>query len=417
MGRTLDHEPNSGATPDLAAIQAAAKRIAGAVLRTPLVPAPALGAKLGLDISLKLEILQRTGSFKERGALNKLLALTPKQATAGVIAVSAGNHAQGLAYHAQRLRIPATIVMPAGTPFVKVERTAAYGAHVLLIGHDLSAAEEAAAKRAKAERLTIVHPYDDPVVIAGQGTIALEMLEDAPNLDTLIVPVGGGGMISGIAIAAKALKPDVRIIGVEAEMFPSIHAALNGQQPKFGDSTLAEGIAVKRPGKLTTSLVKRYVDEVRLVSEPRIEEAVQLLIDLQNIVVEGAGATPIAALLDRPERFRGQRVGVVLSGANIDRRLMSSILMRGLARDGRLIRLRAEIGDTSGMLARFTRVIGATGANVVEITHQRLFLHVPVKSAEIDAIVETRSRAHVDELLQAFNAAGIPVRMLATDRS
>jgi threonine dehydratase len=398
--------------PDLAAFRAAAARLADAVLRTPTVPAAALGATLGLEVALKLETLQRTGSFKERGALNKLLALTPAQAKRGVIAASAGNHAQGLAYHAQRLGIPATIVMPAHTPFVKVERTAAFGARVLLEGDDFSATETTAARRARAEGLTIVHPYDDYAVIAGQGTIALEMLADLPALDTLVVPIGGGGLISGIVLAAKALKPALRVIGVQVDSYPAMAAAVRGTPPRFGGATLAEGIAVKRPGKLTLPVIKRHVDDIVLVSEARIEEAIELLLDSQNLVVEGAGAAGVAALLDRPARFRGRRVGTVLCGGNIDRRVVSSILMRGMVRDGRLIRLRAEIGDLPGMLARLARVIGDAGGNIVEITHQRLFLDVPVKSAEVDVIIETRSRAHIAEVLAALAGAGITVRLL-----
>jgi threonine dehydratase len=398
--------------PDLAEIRRAAQRIAGAVLRTPTVTARALGAALGLDVALKLETLQRTGSFKERGALNKLLALTEAQAKAGVIAASAGNHAQGLAHHAQRLGVPATIVMPAATPFVKVERTQSFGARVLLIGDDFSATEAEAAARAKADGLTVVHPYDDYAVIAGQGTVALEMLEDLPALETLVVPIGGGGLISGIALAAKALNPTIRVIGVQVDSYAAMAAAVRGAAPRFGGATLAEGIAVKRPGTLTLPIVKRHVDDIVVVGEERVEQAIELLLDSQNLVVEGAGAAGVAALLDHRERFRGQRVGTVLCGANIDRRVVSSILMRGMARDGRLIRLRAEIGDTPGMLARLTRVIGDAAGNIVEITHQRLFLDVPVKSAEVDVIVETRSRAHIDEILAALTAAGITVRLL-----
>ncbi len=392
----------------------AATRIAGAVLRTPTVTAPALSAVLGLDVTLKLETFQRTGSFKERGALNKLLQLSRRDAKAGVIATSAGNHAQGLAYHAQRLGVPATIVMPEATPFVKVERTAAFGARVLLEGDDLSASERAAAARARREGLTIVHPYDDDAVIAGQGTIALELLKDAPDLDVLVVPIGGGGLIGGIAVAAKALKPKIQVIGVEAAAYPSMRAALRGRTPRFGSATLAEGIAVKRPGKRTLPLVKRLVDDILLVSEERIEQAIQLLVDHENLVVEGAGAAGVAALLDQPRRFRNRRVATVLCGANIDRRLLSSILMRGLARDGRLIRLRAEIGDSPGTLAKLTRVIGEAGGNIVEITHQRLFLDVPVKFAEVDVIVETRGPTHIAQIKKALAAASIAVELLGT---
>ena len=414
MARPRKSTGTDDSAPDLATVRQAAERLAGAVLRTPTIAAPALSAALGLDVALKLEILQRTGSFKERGALNKLTVLSRAQASAGVIAASAGNHAQGLAYHAQRLGVPATIVMPEATPFVKVERTAAYGARVILTGADFSDTETAAAARADAERLTVVHPYDDHAVIAGQGTIALEMLGDRPDLEVLVVPIGGGGLIAGIALAAKALLPSIRVVGVEVDSYPAMAAARAGTTPRFGGATLAEGIAVRRPGRLTLPLVERYVDDIVLVSEARIEEAIGLLVDSQNLVVEGAGAAGIAALLDQPDRFRGRRVATVLCGANIDRRVLSSILMRGMVRDGRLIRLRAEIGDTPGMLARLTRVIGDAAGNIVEITHQRLFLDVPVKSAEVDVVVETRSRAHIEEILAALANAGIAVRLLGT---
>jgi threonine dehydratase len=414
MARSRKTTGADDAAPDLATVRQAAERLAGAVLRTPTIAAPALSAALGLDVALKLEILQRTGSFKERGALNKLTGLSRAEATAGVIAASAGNHAQGLAYHAQRLGVPATIVMPEATPFVKVERTATYGARVILTGADFSDTETAAAARADAERLTVVHPYDDYAVIAGQGTIALEMLDDRPDLEVLVVPIGGGGLIAGIALAAKALLPSIRVIGVEVDSYPAMAAARARTTPRFGGATLAEGIAVRRPGRLTLPLVERYVDDIVLVSEARIEEAIGLLVDSQNLVVEGAGAAGVAALLDQPDRFRGRRVATVLCGANIDRRVLSSILMRGMVRDGRLIRLRAEIGDTPGMLARLTRVIGEAAGNIVEITHQRLFLDVPVKSAEVDVVVETRSRAHIEEILAALAKAGIAVRLLGT---
>jgi len=326
--------------------------------------------------------------------------------------MSAGNHAQGVAYHARRLGIPASIVMPVGTPMVKIENTRRHGAETIISGKTLEEAAGFARTHGKAEGLTMIHPYDDPLIIAGQGTIALEMLADAPQLDTLVVPIGGGGLISGIAIAAKALKPAIRIVGVEVESYPAVFAARAGQAPRFGGSTLAEGIAVKHPGALTLPLIAQHVDEVVLVSEDRIEEAIELLVDRQNLVVEGAGAAGVAALLDKPDSFRGKRVGTVLCGANIDRRLLASILMRGLVRGGRLIRLRAEIGDVPGMLARIARVIGETAGNIVEIIHQRLFLDVPAKSVEVDVVVETRSRAHIEEILAALADAGVSVRLL-----
>jgi threonine dehydratase len=399
--------------PGLDDVRRAAATIRAAVCRTPAVPALALNATLGLDIVLKLETLQRTGSFKERGALNRLVQLTPEERVRGVIAMSAGNHAQGVAYHAQRLGIPATIVMPLDTPFTKIERTAAYGARVTLRGASLTEAREAAYTIAAAEGLVFVHPYDDPWIIAGQGTLALELLEDCPDLDTLVVPVGGGGMIAGVAVAAKALKPGIEIIGVQSEHFPSMRNALKGLPNPVPGQTVAEGIGVKEPGLLTRRLVAQLVDDIVLVDEYHLETAIEMLLTVQKLSAEGAGAAGVAALLQHPERFKGKRVGVVLCGGNIDARLLASILMRGMVRGGRLVRLRAEITDAPGALARVARIIGDLGGNIVEIFHQRLFSDVPVKLADLDVVCETRDMKHVEEIMAKMTEAGFRTVLLS----
>jgi threonine dehydratase len=394
-------------------IRGAAETIQGEVIRTPLVPAPRLSEKLGAEIFLKLENLQFTGSFKDRGALNKLKSLTPAQSEAGVITMSAGNHAQGVAYHAQRLRIPATIVMPEFAPFSKVERTRSFGARVVLTGDTLDASAVAAREIAEQDGLTIVHPYDDEAIIAGQGTIGLEMLEDEPALETIVVPIGGGGIISGIATAAKALAPGIELVGVEAELFPSMYQAIHELQATAGGTTLADGIAVKNPGALTRAIIEALVGEIILVDEPAIESAVMMLCELQKLVAEGAGAAGLAALIDRPERFRGRKVGIVICGGNIDVRLLSAVLARGMVRDGRLVRLRVAIVDQPGVLARLTQSIGETGGNIIEVYHQRLFYNVPAKQAEIDVIVETRNADHVHEIVASLRAGGFPTRVLS----
>lgn len=396
------------------AVRAAAERIRGGIVDTPTIDSASLAARFGQPIALKLESLQRTGSFKERGALNKLSGLAPAERKAGVIACSAGNHAQSLAFHAQRLGIPATIVMPAETPFVKVVRTQSFGATVLLEGADLSEAAEIADRRAADGGLVLVHPYDDAEVICGQGTVALEMLAARPDLDLLMVPVGGGGLIAGVATAAKALKPGIRIVGVQVETYAFMAHALAGDAilPKAG-ATLAEGIAVKRPGRLTQPIVAALVDEMVTVSEAMIEQAVGLLADRQHLVAEGAGAAGIAALMTHEGRWRDRHAGVVLSGANIDQRLLSSILLRELVRGGQLVRLRAEISDQPGNLARLSQVIGACSGNIVEIVHQRMFLDIPVKNTEVDFVLETRNEAHVAEIQARLAAAGFTTRLLS----
>ena len=394
-------------------IRAAAGLLEGQVVRTPSVPARRLAEASGAaEVILKLENLQYTGSFKDRGALNKLLGLSPAEAAAGVIAMSAGNHAQGVAYHAQRLGIPATIVMPRGTPFIKVERTRSFGARVMLEGESIDAAAVFARELAAHEGLIFVHPYDDEKIIAGQGTIGLEMLADDPDLDTLVVPSGGGGLISGIATAARALKPGIEVVGVEAALYPSMSDALEQRAPRSGGLTLADGIAVKSPGVITKAIIERLVSEVLLVDEAAIEHAVAMLVELQKLAAEGAGAAGVAALLAHPGRFAGRRVGVVVCGGNIDSRMLAQVLMRGLVRDGRVVTLRIEISDSPGVLGTLARTIGESGGNIIEIHHQRLFYDLPVKRADVDAVVETRNSAHVGEIVQALANAGFRTRQV-----
>ena len=402
----------SGLALDIGDIRTAAELIAGEVVATPTVAAAPLSRLVDCRLFLKLENLQFTGSFKDRGALVKLKSLDADARARGVIAMSAGNHAQGVAYHASRLGIPATIVMPTNTPFTKVGRTKALGAGVVLQGENLDDSRDYVAAQVAERGLTLIHPYDDPAIMAGQGTIALEMLAAVPDLDDLVVPIGGGGLIAGISIAAKALRPEIRITGVEASQYPSMSDALSGVERSYSGATIAEGIAVKRPGMLTREVVRAHVDDIRLVDEPVLERAVQVLMTEQNIVVEGAGAAGIAAVLSDPERFSGRRVGVVICGGNIDARMLSSILLRGLIRDGRMVRLRVEIVDVPGALARIAKVTGSAGANIIEVHHRRLFFELPVKRAEIDIVLETRDRAHVDAVIDGLAADGFPARIL-----
>ncbi len=398
-------------------VRAAGAALAGAVARTPLVAARALSAQIGAVIWLKLENLQRTGSFKERGALNKLLSLGPAERRAGVVAMSAGNHAQGVACHAQRLGIPATIVMPEGTPFTKIDHTEAFGATVLLRGAGLAAAAAAAQALAREHGLVFVHPYDDPVVIAGQGTIALEVLAEIPDLDAIVVPVGGGGLISGVAVAAKALAPRTEIFGVQAQLYPAMQRLLHGQEPgpPAEPMTLAEGIAVKDPGLLTRRIVAALVSDILLVDEIAIENAITRLLEEQRLLAEGAGASGIAAVMASARRFRGKKLAIVVSGGNIDARLLASILMRGLVHAGRLVRLRAELPDVPGALSKVSGIIGKHAGNIVEVHHQRLFHDTSVKRAELDVVVETQNRRHVEVLIAALNQAGFPTRLLISD--
>jgi len=390
-------------------IRAAARRIAGAVEHTPLVHSRTLSQLTGAQVFLKLENLQFTASFKERGALNKLLSLSPEERARGVIAMSAGNHAQAVAYHAARLGIPATIVMPKGSPNTKIKNTQVHGAAVLLEGDNLFEAGKHARALAARDNLVFVHPYEDERIIAGQGTVGLEMLAAAPDLDVLVVPVGGGGLISGIATAAKALKPQVQVFGVETRNYPSMHQRLNNLPVECGGDTIAEGIAVKDVGSIALEIVRRLVEEVLVVEEETIERAVVALIEIEKTVAEGAGGAGLAALLEHPQRFAGKRVGILVSGGNIDSRVLASVLMRGLVRDGRLVRLRVTMPDVSGSLAKVAAVIAEAGGNIVEIQHQRIFGTSSVRSPEVEFLVETRDRAHTDTLVRALQEKGIRV--------
>ena len=395
-------------------IRAAARALKGNAVRTPLIAAPRLSAMLGCELYLKLENQQYTGSFKDRGSYIKLTSLDDAQKRTGVIAMSAGNHAQGVAYHAQRLGIPATIVMPEGAPFSKVERTRNFGARVVQSGETIDEAADVARELMDSEGLTFVHPYDDPVVVAGQGTIGLEIFEDQPDIDSIVVPIGGGGVISGTALAAKALRPETEILGVEAKLFPSMYQAVHSLDPTSGGTSIADGIAVKRPGKLNRRIIEALVANIVLVDEPTLETAVATLADYQKVVAEGAGAAPLAALLDTPQRLAGRKVALVICGGNIDSRMLASVLMRNLVREGRLVRLRIDINDAPGVLAKVAGLIGRSGANIVEVYHQRLFHDVPVRKAEVDAVVETRNASHVEEIIGALESGGFPTRILST---
>jgi len=388
-------------------IEAAARRIAGQVLETPCVESRTLGQIIGARVFLKFENLQFTASFKERGALNKLTTLiasgTP---VSGVVAASAGNHAQGVAHHAQRLGLRAVIVMPQHTPMVKLERTRGFGAEVVLHGETFDEAREEALAIAARDGLTFIPAFDDPLVIAGQGTIALEMLRAQPALDTLVVPVGGGGLIGGIATAARRLAPSIRIVGVQTTRFPAMVNAVKGTRHPQGTSTIAEGVAVGRPGAITTRLVRERVDDLVLVDEGDIEHAIVMLLEIEKTLVEGAGATGLAALLREPARFAGRHVGLVLSGGNIDPLLLAAILQRGMVRAGRLARIRVGARDTPGVLARITSVVAAAGANIDEVHHQRAFSALSAQNVEVELVLQTRNPAHVDEVVGALRAAG-----------
>ncbi|HEX4408440.1 MAG TPA: threonine ammonia-lyase [Xanthobacteraceae bacterium] len=396
----------------LADIEAAREVIAGHVLRTPLLPAPPLSALTGADVFVKYENLQVTNSFKERGACVKLAALTSEERRRGVIAMSAGNHAQAVAYHAKRLSIPATIVMPVTTPFVKVKATEALGAHVVLAGETVTEAETHAAKIATARDLVWVHPYDDPHIIAGQGTIALEMVEDVPDLDVLIIPIGGGGLIAGNAIAARALRPSIEIVGVECTLYPSMWNATHNDHKPCGGATLAEGIAVSKAGALTLPVVKELVSDIILVEEALLERAANAFATLQKTMAEGAGAAGLAAMLAAPERFAGRRVGLILCGGNIDPRILASIMVRELEREDRIVSFRLTIPDRPGILGQIASRLGELDANILSVDHHRLFLDVPAKGAKLDITVEVRGKAHAENIFDVLSADGYqPVRL------
>jgi threonine dehydratase len=390
----------------IADIEAARRTIAGEVLRTPMLPAPKLSALTGAEVKVKYENLQVTNSFKERGAVNKLASLDQGARERGVIAMSAGNHAQAVAYHAARLDIPATIVMPVTTPFVKIEATEACGAEVVLEGETVAESQLRAEKIARERALTFVHPYDDPLVIAGQGTIALEMLEEAPDLDLLVFPIGGGGLIAGNALAAHARKPSIEIVGAEAALYPSFWNALHGENRPLGGPTLAEGIAVKNVGVLALPIVRELVAEIILVDEGHLERAVNAFLTLQKTMAEGAGAAGLAAMLAAPDKFRGRKVGLVLCGGNIDPRILASVMVRELEREDRIVSFRLTIPDRPGVLGQIATRLGQLGANILEVEHRRLFLDVPAKGAKLDVTVETRDQAHGQEVFQALEKEG-----------
>jgi len=387
-------------------IHAAAARLEGQVLRTPCVESRTLSQLTGCQVFLKFENLQYTASFKERGACNKLAQLTPEERARGVIAMSAGNHAQGVAYHAQRLGLRAVIVMPRFTPGVKIERTRGFGAEVVLHGDTLDEARAHARALAEQQGLVFVHPYDDEAIAAGQGTVGLEMLADVPGLDTLVVAIGGGGLIGGVATAAKALKPDIEVIGVQTERFPAMVNAIKGTRHPQGSSTIAEGIAVGTPGEINLPLVRERVDDLLLVDEGDIEQAIVMLLEIEKTLVEGAGAAGLAALLKHPKRFAGRRVGLVLSGGNIDPMLLASIIERGMVRAGRLARVAVNARDVPGNLARITALVAEAGANIDEVHHQRAFTLLAAQNVEIELVLQTRGRAHVTQVIDALNAAG-----------
>ena len=388
-------------------IEAAAQRLAGQVLDTPCVESKTLGQIVGAQVFLKFENLQFTASFKERGALNKLAALVESgQVIKGVIAASAGNHAQGVAHHAQRLGLAAVIVMPQHTPMVKVERTRGFGAQVVLHGDSFDAARDRALQIAAEQGLTFVHPFDDALVIAGQGTIGIEMLRAQPELDTLVIAIGGGGLISGIATAVRALKPGVQIIGVQTTRFPAMVNAIKGTAHPQGTSTIAEGIAVGQPGQITREIIRRQVDDLVLVDEGDIEQAIVMLLEIEKTLVEGAGAAGLAALLKDPARFAGKKVGLVLCGGNIDPLLLASIIERGMVRAGRLARIRVGARDAPGVLAHITAVVAEAGANIDEVHHQRAFSALSVQNVEVELVLQTRNQAHVREVVARLAEAG-----------
>ena len=391
-------------------VKAAHEKIKDATLRTPTVKAARLSVKLGFDIYLKLENLQHTNAFKGRGALNKLLRLTDEQKEKGVIALSRGNHAQGVAYHAQRLGIPAIIVMPEDTPFNKIQKTEDFGGTVILKGADLVESAAHLQKLIEEKGYTYIHPFDDPLVSAGQGTFGLEMIEDQPDLDVVVVPAGGGGMIAGVASAFKGVKPDIEIIGVQAEHFPNIKTAFYGEEFVKGEPTLAEGIAVESPAEQNIEVIKQNVDRMATVSEAEIEEGIFDLLSDEKLVVEGAPAAGYAFIKKHAEEFKGKKVGLVICGGNIDSRLLSTLILRGLVRDGRITRLTFEIDDTPGQLSDISRIIGESGANVVEVIHQRMMQSVSLKKAELEVVIEARDSHHVKEIVKTLKDQGFKVR-------
>ncbi|MEA3060180.1 MAG: threonine dehydratase [Sphingomonadales bacterium] len=401
--------------PTIDDIRTAATRIEGAVIRTPMLVSRTLSEFIGAEVWLKFENLQFTAAYKERGALNKLLQLSPEERARGVIAASAGNHAQAVAYHAKRLGIPATIVMPESTPTVKVTQTRGFGATVVLHGDMFDDADAHARELALEKGYVFVHPFDDPQIIAGAGTVAVEMLEDAPNLDAIVVPIGGGGLMSGVAIASRALKPDIELIGVEAELYPSMKCAIEGCHMPLGGDTLAEGIAVKHPGALTSRILKDYGVAVALVSERDLERAVAMLVGIEKTVVEGAGAAGLAAMIAEPEHYRGKKVATLLCGGNIDTHLLANVLVRDLVRQGRIARLHVAAHDQPGALAAITAKVYEAGVNVIEINHSRIFTRLPAKDTMIEVECEARDPQSIDDVVARLEAAGFRVERASLD--
>ncbi|NUS99684.1 MAG: threonine ammonia-lyase [Sphingomonas sp.] len=401
--------------PTIDDIRAAAQRIDGAVIRTPMLKSRTLSEIIGTEVWLKFENLQFTAAYKERGALNKLLQLTAEERARGVIAASAGNHAQAVAYHGNRLGIPVTIVMPEPTPTIKVTQTEGHGARVVLHGAMFDDAYAKARELERAEGYVFVHPFDDPQIIAGAGTVGLEMLEDAPDLDTLVIPIGGGGLMSGVATAARAIKPDVELIGVEAELYPSMKCAMDGCNLPLGGDTLAEGIAVKEPGELTSRILKALVNDIALVPERDLERAVAMLVGIEKTVVVGAGAAGLAALLSEPARYAGKKVGTVLCGGNIDTHLLANVLVRDLVRQGRIARLRVAAQDRPGALAAITAKFHEAGVNIIEINHSRIFTRLPAKDTVIEVECEARDAEAIDDVVKRLESAGFHVERASLD--
>ena len=402
-------------TPTIDDIRAAAKRIEGAVVRTPMLKSRTLSEIVGAQVWLKFENLQFTSAYKERGALNKLLQLSAEERARGVIAASAGNHAQAVAYHAKRLGIPATIVMPAPTPTVKVTQTEGHGATVVLYGDMFDDAFAKAREMALEKGLVFIHPFDDPQIIAGAGTVGLEMLEDVPDLDTIVVPIGGGGLMSGVSIAARAAKPDIELIGVETELYPSMKCAIEGCHMPLGGDTLAEGIAVKQPGELTSRILRELANGVVLVSESVIEQAVAMLVGIEKTVVEGAGAAGLAAMLSDPGRFKGKKVATLLCGGNIDTHLLANVLVRDLVSQGRIARLRVAAQDQPGALARITAQFHEAGVNIIEIRHSRIFTALPAKDTVIEVECEARDAESINRVEAMLKSAGFRVERASLD--
>ena len=401
--------------PTLDDIRTAAERIKGAVIRTPMMKSHTLSEIVDAEVWLKFENLQFTAAYKERGALNKLLQLTEDERARGVVAASAGNHAQAVAYHGRRLGIPVTIVMPISTPMIKVTQTEGHGAHVVLRGERFDDAYTHARELEAEKGYVFVHPFDDVAVMSGAGTVALEMLEDAPDLDTLVIPIGGGGLISGVATAAKALKPGIKVVGVEAELYPSMKNVVEGEQGAIGGDTLAEGIAVKEPGQLTRAIIADLVDRIDLVAERDIEHAVAMLVNIEKTVVEGAGAAGLAAILAQPDRFRGRKVATTLCGGNIDTHLLANVLVRELVRCGRIARLRIAAQDRPGALAAITAKFYECGVNIIETNHHRIFTRLPAKDTVIEVECEARDAQAIDTLVKRLETAGFQVERAELD--